>query len=61
MRKRVRAARGYGWPREWVLTAVLAEADWFRLVSKFKNELHRTTPPEMGVYTSSGGLSKERS
>ena len=26
MRKRVRAARGYGGPREWVITAALAEA-----------------------------------
>ena len=26
MRKRVRAARGYGGPREWVLTAALADA-----------------------------------
>ena len=26
MRKRVRAARGYGRPREWVLTASLADA-----------------------------------
>ena len=26
MRKRVRAAREYGGPREWVLTAALAEA-----------------------------------
>ena len=26
MRKRVRAARGYGGPREWVLTATLADA-----------------------------------
>ena len=26
MRRRVRAARGHGGPREWVLTAVLADA-----------------------------------
>ena len=26
MRKRVRAARGYGGPREWVLKATLADA-----------------------------------
>ena len=33
----------------------------FRLLSNFLNGQHRTTPPEIGVYTSSGGLSKERS
>jgi hypothetical protein len=33
---------------------------WFRLVSKDENGQHRTTPPEIGVNTSSGGLSRER-
>ena len=28
---------------------------WFRLVSKFENELHCTTPPEIGIGTSSEG------
>ena len=32
----------------------------FRMVSKFENGQHRTTPPEIGVNTSSGGLSRER-
>ena len=38
MRKRVRAARTYGWPREWVLSAALAEAA--RLTEK-KMEMSR--------------------
>ena len=32
---------------------------WFQLVSKFENEQHRTTPPTMGMDTSSGGKKPE--
>ena len=32
---------------------------WCRCVSKFENKLHRTTPPEIGMETSSGGRKPE--
>ena len=34
---------------------VVMRKNRFQLVSKFENELHQTTPTEIGVETSSGG------